>query len=127
MPGDAAPSALSAELLEILTAIEGDVPSPQLFDFLFDLLLMCAQDDSGAGAPDIFQVLRAWGFAAGHAEDLENHRELLKDTVVWNIEQGLELSALDVSLAQRERAALFQRVQDFFESYDYLVLPAAQT
>ena len=79
-----------------------------------------------SGARDVFQVLRANDFAAGHAEDLEKHRELLKDTVVWNTEQGLALSALDVSRAEAERAALFHRVHNFFERFDFLLLPVSQ-
>ena len=48
----------------------------------------------------MFHILRAISFAAGHQEDLENHRHLMKDTVVWNVESGLELSALDVARAE---------------------------
>ena len=79
-----------------------------------------------SGAADIFQVLRARGFAAGHAEELKHHRDLMKDTVIWNAEQGLQLSALDVSRAQAERGALFQRVHEFFQRYDFLLLPVSQ-
>ena len=79
-----------------------------------------------SGAADIFQVLRSSGFAAGHAVELAQHRDLMKDTVIWNTEQGLKLSALDVSRAQAERGALFHRVHKFFEQYDFLLLPVTQ-
>ena len=78
------------------------------------------------GAAEIFQVLRAAGFAAGHAEELKQHRALMKDSVIWNTEQGLKLSALDVARAQAARGLLFQRVHEFFERYDFLLLPVAQ-
>ena len=78
------------------------------------------------GAAEIFDILRANGFAAGHAEELEKYRDLMKDTVIWNTEQGLKLSALDVSRAQVARGELFQRVHDFFDRYDFLLLPVAQ-
>jgi amidase len=77
-------------------------------------------------APDIFHVLRAQSYAFAGVKDLEEHRELIKDTVVWNIEEGLKLSALDVSRAQARRAALFHRVREFFERYEFLVLPVSQ-
>ena len=77
-------------------------------------------------AADIFNVLRANGFAASHAEELDKYRDLMKDTVIWNTEQGLKLSALDVSRAQTARGELFQRVHEFFERYDFLLLPVAQ-
>ena len=79
-----------------------------------------------SGAAEIFRVLRASSFARGGAEDLAQHRELIKDTVIWNIEEGLKLSALDVSRAQENRALLYQRVREFFERYDYLLLPVSQ-
>jgi amidase len=74
----------------------------------------------------IFEVLRAQSYAFGRAKDFEAHRDLLKDTVVWNIEQGMKLSGLEVSRAQAQRAALFQRVREFFERYDFLLVPVSQ-
>ena len=78
------------------------------------------------GADEIFQVLRAWKTAAGKEADYREHRERMKDSVVWNIEQGLPLSGLDVARAMAKRAALHERVRAFFETREYLVLPAAQ-
>jgi amidase len=78
------------------------------------------------GAAEIFQVLRAHSFAAGLANDLQKHRALMKDTVIWNIEQGLRLSGLDVARAQAGRGALYHRVQAFFDRYDFLLLPVSQ-
>ncbi len=77
-------------------------------------------------ASEIFHVLRAQGFAHSGAKDLEEHRELMKDTVVWNIEEGMKLTGLEVSRAQAKRAALFHRVREFFERFDFLVLPVSQ-
>ena len=79
-----------------------------------------------SGAAEIFHVLRAQGFAAGRAKDLREHRHLMKDTVVWNIEQGLKLSGLDVARAQAQRGLLYHRVRAFFERYEFLVLPVSQ-
>ena len=50
----------------------------------------------------------------------------MKETVVWNVEQGLALSAQEVARAEVRRAALFDRVVEFFRRFDYLVCPAAQ-
>jgi amidase len=79
-----------------------------------------------SGAADIFQTLRAYAFAYGLERELREHRGLLKETVIWNIERGLELSAQDVALAQAQRALLFQRVRCFFDEYDFLLLPVSQ-
>ena len=77
-------------------------------------------------ADEVFQVLRAWMTAAGKEADYHAHRDRMKDTVIWNIEQGLPLTGLDVSRAIARRSALYQRVFEFFETYEFLVLPAVQ-
>jgi amidase len=79
-----------------------------------------------ANADEIFQTLRAWRFAAAHEEHLRHHRDLVKDTIVWNAEQGLRLSGLDVARAEEKRGALFERVQRFMERYEFLLLPVSQ-
>jgi amidase len=79
-----------------------------------------------SGAADVFQVLRAQSMAGRMARDLEQHRSSMKDTVIWNIEQGLKLSGLDVAQAQAEHAALYHRARRFFERYDFMLLPVSQ-
>ncbi|HSF17550.1 MAG TPA: amidase [Vicinamibacteria bacterium] len=77
-------------------------------------------------APEGFQALRAHGFALAHAHELEEHRALMKDTVIWNIEKGLALTTSDLVRAERGRAALFHRMREFMESYEFLLLPVTQ-
>jgi len=79
-----------------------------------------------AGADEIFQTLRAWQFALGHEEHLKKHRDLVKDTVVWNTEKGLALSGRDVARAEEKRGTLYERVRLFMEGYEFLVLPVSQ-
>jgi len=77
-------------------------------------------------ADEIFQTLRAWTFAQNRGEDLKRHRDLIKETVVWNVEKGLRLSASDISRAEVKRSELFQRVRAFLERYEFLALPVSQ-
>ena len=78
------------------------------------------------GADEVFQVLRALGFvqrlrrAAGEAP-----RASIKDTVVWNIEQGLALDAARIARAMALRADLYRRMREFMERYEFL-LPAGE-
>jgi amidase len=84
------------------------------------------EEPSLEGVDELFQTLRAAGYAAAHGRDLERHRSKLKDTVVWNIERGLGLTAEDVARAKAIKAALDARVAEFFERYDFLALPVVQ-
>ena len=77
-------------------------------------------------ANEAFQVLRGWTYAQNRGEDLRTNRHLMKDTVIWNIEQGLKLSGLDISRAEAKRSMLYQRVREFFEHYQFLILPVSQ-
>lgn len=77
-------------------------------------------------ADEIFEVLRAWNFDLTHGELLQTRRDQLKQTVVWNIEEGQRLTGSQVALAERKRTALFHRMRAFFERYDFLVCPVAQ-
>jgi amidase len=79
-----------------------------------------------ADADEVFQTLRAWSFAEERGEDLRQHRDLMKDTVIWNTEQGLRLTGADVSRAEVKRAALHHRVGEFLERHEFLVLPVSQ-
>ncbi len=91
--------------------------------------LGCQVEDSEPDfrdADEIFQTLRAWSMAQARGEDLNRHRELLKDTVIWNTEKGLQLTGLDVSRAELKRTELYYRVCEFLERYEFLVLPVTQ-
>ena len=79
-----------------------------------------------AGADEVFKVLRAWRFELAYGELLEEHRHEMKDTVVWNIEEGRRLTGPQVGRAERLRADLYHRVRVFMETYEFLVLPVAQ-
>ena len=79
-----------------------------------------------ADADEVFQTLRAWSFAEERGQDLRQHRDLMKDTVIWNTEQGLRLTGADVSRAEVKRAALHRRVGEFLERHEFLVLPVSQ-
>jgi amidase len=91
--------------------------------------LGCEIEDAApdlAGVERCYQVLRAWAFALQHAHELESHRDKMKSTVVWNTEEGLALSALEVARAEVKRAEIARKVGAFLERYEFLVLPVTQ-
>ena len=59
-------------------------------------------------------------------DEYKQHQGLLKDTVVWNIEQGLNLTSRDIAEAEARRTELYRHVASFLEKYDFLVLPVSQ-
>jgi amidase len=91
--------------------------------------LGCQVDDGHPDfndADEIFRTLRALSFAQTKGDDFIKHRSLMKDTVIWNIEQGLKLSGADVSRAEAKRTQLYHRVREFMGRYEFLVLPVSQ-
>lgn len=78
------------------------------------------------GADEAFHAYRAWSFEGGHVDDYANHRDKLKDTVIWNIEEGKALTGPDLARAEMARTRVFQSFRRFFEQHDFLVLPVNQ-
>jgi amidase len=79
-----------------------------------------------AGATEAFETLRAVAFLAKFGPLLGKHRGALKDTVVWNIEQGLRLTPAKIARAELLRSELFQRMRSFLERYEFLLCPVNQ-
>lgn len=77
-------------------------------------------------AAAIFPPLRAAGYVAKLGPLAERHRDRMKDTVLWNLDQGLNQTASDIGRAEAAQAALYARVMAFFRNFDFLVLPVAQ-
>ncbi len=100
------------------------------------LILAAAAKFAGEGViveeahPDLseamhcFQTLRALGFATGMRGLLQDHRDLLKPEVIWNIEKGLRLSGEEIAIAEAERGAMFRKMHEFLSTYDLLLCPA---
>lgn len=91
--------------------------------------LGCAVEEAEpdfAGADEVFQVLRAWRYELAYGELLAHHREEMKDTVVWNIEEGTRLSGPQIGRAERMRTELFHRMRTFMQPYEFLVAPVSQ-
>jgi amidase len=77
-------------------------------------------------ADEVFKAWRAWRFASTYEPLLESHRDQLKDTIIWNAEEGLKLTGRDLSRAEIKRTSLYHRVREFMQEYEYLILPVNQ-
>ena len=92
---------------------------------VFEDLGMIVEDDEPdlSNTDEIFQTLRAYSFAIKHESHLRDHRDKLKETVIWNAEQGMKLSAIDVAHAEQLRTRLWEQLQVFFTKYEFLAMP----
>jgi amidase len=79
-----------------------------------------------AEADEVFLVLRAVMMAGRYGALLETARDQLKDTLIWNIEQGLALTGPRVATAQRRHSEIFGRMKAFLVGYDVLATPTVQ-
>lgn len=97
----------------------------------------CEVVDTDLGLTDadaVFQVLRARHLAS-LGPLLASGRELMKDTLVWNIEKGLALTGGEIAEAEERRKQIFLRMRARFSGpeagaheggFDLLALPATQ-
>ena len=79
-----------------------------------------------AGADEIFRTFRAWWFELRLGELLAKHRGQMKETVIEEIERGRRLTGADIGRAEVLRTGLYHRVREFFERFDFFVLPVTQ-
>ena len=78
------------------------------------------------GAYEGYDILRAWGYAASQAENVRLHRDLVKDTIIWEVERGSKLSGEDVARGHALRSQAWDRMRIFQEKYEYLITPTTQ-
>jgi amidase len=79
-----------------------------------------------AGVDDAFATLR---YAANHPQYAPLVRERpdwVKDTIKYEVAEAERLTAADVGRALERQARMYDQSREFFERYDYFVLPVTQ-
>ena len=79
-----------------------------------------------AGADEAFKTMRAVSFAAGFRELVAEHRSEMKEAILWELERAERITANDIGRAEVMRTDLYHRVRQFFERYEFFVLPTVQ-
>jgi len=79
-----------------------------------------------ADADEIFKAWRAWKFELRFRELIESHRDQLKDTIIWNVEQGQKLTGPQLSRVEMKRTQLYHRIREFMERVEFLIFPVSQ-
>jgi amidase len=77
-------------------------------------------------ADEAFKVWRAWRFELRYTELIEKYPHLVKDTVIWNTEEGQKLSGPQIGKAEVKRTELYHRVRRFMETHEFLICPVNQ-
>ena len=91
--------------------------------------LGCTTDDAEpdfTDADEVFKAWRAWYVELSLAPLMEIQKKLLKETIIWNAEQGRKLSGPDLGRIEMKRTRLYHRVREFMETYEFLILPVSQ-
>jgi len=77
-------------------------------------------------AGEIFMLWRAWRTELRIAPLLASHKDQLKDTVIWNAEQGLDLTGPQLVRAEAKRTEIYHRMREFMNTYEFFILPVNQ-
>ena len=77
-------------------------------------------------ADEIFKVWRAWRFELKFSQLIETHRDQIKETIIWNAEEGQKLSGPQLARAEAKRTALYHRVREFMDEYEFMIYPVSQ-
>jgi amidase len=75
---------------------------------------------------EVFKSVRGLAFITGVADRVAPHRELVKDTILWEIDRGQHLTSQDIGRAEMKRTELYHRMRQFMERYEFFVLPVTQ-
>jgi amidase len=88
--------------------------------------LIDEKDPDFKDADEIFKAWRAWHIELNMSELLKMHRNRIKETLIWNAEQGTKLTGPQIGRAEIKRTRLYHRVREFMETYEFLILPVSQ-
>jgi len=79
-----------------------------------------------AGVDEAFPALRFTGNHPQYAPLVRERPEWVKDTIKYEVAEAERLTAATIGRALRRQAQMFDQSRQFFEKYDYFVLPVTQ-
>jgi len=77
-------------------------------------------------ANECFLAWRHWGYELGFGDILEAHSSQLNEYIHWHVAEGRKLTGPYLARLEAKRTALYERVREFTEKYEFLVLPVSQ-
>ncbi len=91
--------------------------------------LGCSVEDAEpdfTGVGDAFPVLRHLSYHSSYASLARQHPDLVKSTVKWEIAEAERNTGADVAHAAAQQAKMCHDTAEFFQKYEYFVLPVTQ-
>jgi len=77
-------------------------------------------------ANECFLAWRHWTIESRFGDLLATKGDQLNEYIHWHVEEGRKLTGPYLSRVELKRSALYQRVREFLEEYEFFVLPVNQ-
>jgi amidase len=77
-------------------------------------------------ANNCFLGWRHWSVESAFGDILEANADKLNEYVHWHVAEGRKLTGPQLSRLELKRSALYQRVREFMEKYEFFLLPVNQ-
>ena len=77
-------------------------------------------------ANECFVAWRHWAFELSLGERVDAHPDKVNSYGHWHVEKGRKLAGPYLSRIEAKRTALYQRMRQFMEKYDFLIMPVNQ-
>jgi amidase len=77
-------------------------------------------------ANECFLAWRHWSLELAFGDLLATHGSQLNEFVHWHVEEGRKLTGPYLSRVEAKRTALYHRVREFLEKYEFFILPVNQ-
>ena len=77
-------------------------------------------------ADECFLAWRHWAFELQFSETFDAHPDKINAYAHWHVEEGRKLTGPYLSRIEAKRTALYQRMREFMEKYEFLILPVNQ-
>lgn len=77
-------------------------------------------------ANECFVNFRHWQYEAQYGDLLSANGDKMNEYTKWHIAEGRKLTGPYISRLEIKRSALFRRMQQFLEKYEFLIMPVSQ-
>jgi amidase len=77
-------------------------------------------------ANECFLAWRHWSLELAFGDLLATHGDQLNEYVHWHVQEGRKLTGPYLARIEAKRTALYQRMREFMEKYEFFILPVNQ-